>query len=181
MPCLFLLLKEKVKCVWALRGQKGDLPTWRGKQAPEGGTVEPISGAPCSAWHLDSPICTRGSHADTQALQAGRGSKVSPCPLVPLRGATHAPQWVTEGLVSRQRPSGRCVGSRERNSCDQPGCLTVFQPLALILQSSSGPILPKLGLHMTSCPLSCSRVGLAQKMLCRRFFPRPGCWKAKPR
>lgn len=70
----------------ALWGQKGD------PQREARGTL-------CSAWHLDSPVCPGGSHADTQALQAGRGSEVSPCSLTSSQRSNSG--WVTEGLVSR--------------------------------------------------------------------------------
>lgn len=53
--------------------------------------MEPISRALCSAWHLGSPVCPGGSHTDVQALQAGRGSKVSPCSLASSQGNNSCP------------------------------------------------------------------------------------------
>lgn len=53
-------------------------------------------------------------------------------------------------------------------------------PQAFIVQPSdghTGPILPEFMFCAASHPSSCSRVGVAQKMLCRRLFPRPGEWR----
>lgn len=50
-------------------------------------------------------------------------------------------------------------------------------PQAFIAQPSdghTGPILPEFTFPVASCPSSRSTVDAAQKMLCRRFFPRPG-------
>lgn len=58
------------------------------------------------------------------------------------------------------------------------------RPQAFIAQPSdghTGPILPEFTFPVASCPSSRSMVDVAQKMLCRRFFPRPECWKARPR
>lgn len=38
-----------------------------------------------------------------------------------------------------------------------------------------------IGASCDSFPLGLQQVRLAQKMLCRRFFPRPGAWKARLR
>lgn len=50
-------------------------------------------------------------------------------------------------------------------------------PQTFIAQPSdghTGPILPEFMFCVASHPSRRSRVGIAQKMLCRRFFPRPG-------
>lgn len=85
-----------------------------GRQAPEGGMAEPISGhcAQPGTWILLSVQV--GPTQTPKHFRLGEGPRSLPAPSSPLRGATQAPQWVTEGLVSRQRPPGRCVGSRER-------------------------------------------------------------------
>lgn len=57
-------------------------------------------------------------------------------------------------------------------------------PQAFIAQPSdghTGPILPEFTFPVASGPSSHSTVDVAQKILCRRFFPRPECWKARPR
>lgn len=69
-------------------------------QAPEGGTGEPTSRAPCSAWHWILLSVREGPTLMLKHFRLGEGPRSLPAPS-PLRGATHAPQWVTKGLVSR--------------------------------------------------------------------------------
>lgn len=127
-------------------------------------------------------LCPGGPCAGVQALQAGKVSKVLLCTLT-SQGSSSCPAtwWVMERSVCRQRPSGRCVGSRERKQL-RPAWLPSGSPgwpSAQIPQSSNGhtgPVLPRFVFHVISGPLSHSRVGMSQKMLCRRLLPRPGEW-----
>lgn len=48
---------------------------------------------------------------------------------------------------------------------------SLFSPL---MATQAPYFLNSFMFRVASCPLSCSRVDAAQKMLCRRFFPRPG-------
>lgn len=57
-------------------------------------------------------------------------------------------------------------------------------PQVFIAQPSdghTGPILPEFTFPVASYPSSRSTVDAAQKMLCRRFFPRPGEWSGTGR
>lgn len=71
------------------------------------------------------------------------------------------------------------------NSRGRQGCQEVFwashRPLLLSPAGATGPVLPVVVLTVTFRLSGRSGVGTAQKMLCRRLFPRPGCWKARPR
>lgn len=141
--------------------------------------VVPTSKAQHPARPLDSLVCACPHWCPSTS--GWKVSEVTPCPLTSTWGASScpAPGQVMEGLASRPRPLGRHVGSRERKQPWPAGLprSLLGRPLALIPQSSEATRAP-------SCR-SCARVtsrfpGRAQKMLCLRFFPRPGegrsCW-----
>lgn len=146
--------------------------------APGGRIVVPYPGhgAQLGSWVLLS----FWSRTGVQGLWGGKGSEVPPCPLTSAQGCSSGP---AQGECWR----GWCLGQGHRggtweagsgHSCGQQGCKKSSElALALAPQSSeghAGPNPPAAVLGVTSCLLGCSRVGVAQKMLCRRLFPRPG-------
>lgn len=79
------------------------------------------------------------------------------------------PGQVMEGGV-QAKVTGRHVGSRAaRGPLGQP------RPRSLVLRGPHEPNPPAAELGVTSQPSGPQEVGAAQKMLCRRLFPRPGC------
>lgn len=125
--------------------------------------------------------CPFWSHTGAQGLRGEKGSEVPPYPLSPSQGNSSGPaqgrRW--RGWYPGQVHLGSMWKAGSGNSCGQQGCKGSSEPaLALISQSSeghTGHTLPAVVLSVSSPPLDQSRVSMVQKMLCLRFFPRPGC------
>lgn len=158
-----------------------------GRQVPgrSGGTVVPMSKAQCSAQPLDSPVPV-GSLQVPEGFRVGKclrslsahhlfqGKQLMPGPRA---GSGGVGVW-DKGTGEAHGKQGEEAATASRAARGLPG-----RPLALTHLSSEAAWAPS----RCSCarcdlsPLGHSRAGATQKMLCRRFFPRPGCWKARPR
>lgn len=187
----------------ALRGETGErcagsqgpervstkLMRQAGRQAPgrSGGTVPPMSKAQCSAQPLDSPVPV-GSPLVPKGFRVGKCLRLLSAHHLfqrkqlmpgPRAGSGGVGVWA-KGLVSGEAhgKQGEEAATDSWAAQGLPG-----RPPALTHLSSEAARAPS----RCSCarcdlsPLGHRRAGTAQKMLCRRFFPRPGCWKARPR
>lgn len=185
----------------ALRGETGErcagsqgpervstkLMRQAGRQAPgrSGGTVAPMSKAQCSAQPLDSPVPV-GSPLVPKGFRVGKCLRLLSAHHLfqrkelmpgPRAGSGGVGVWA-KGLVSGEAhgKQGEEAAMASWAAQGLPG-----RPPALTHLSSEAARAPS----RCSCarcdlsPLGHRRAGTAQKMLCRRFFPRPGKWKER--
>lgn len=192
VPCHFLLSEGKrERCAGSQGPERVSTKLMRqaGRQAPgrSGGTVPPMSKAQCSAQPLDSPVPV-GSPLVPKGFRVGKCLRLLSAHHLfqrkqfmpgPRAGSGGVGVWA-KGLVSGEAhgKQGEEAATDSWAAQGLPG-----RPPALTHLSSEAARAPS----RCSCarcdlsPLGHRRAGTAQKMLCRRFFPRPGCWKARPR
>lgn len=123
-------------------------------------------------------------HTDAQGLRGGNGSEVPPTPSPPPREVAQGQPGAGDGGVGvRAKSTWEACGKQGQDTAvASRAARGLALALALIPQSSegrAGHTLPAVALSATSPPLDRSRVGMAQKMLCRRLFPRPGAQRRR--
>lgn len=139
----------------------------------------PVSRVQCSVQRLGSPVPV-GSTLMPNDFGVEMGPKSLPTPSPPPREAAQGQPGARDGGVGvRAKSTWEARGKQGQDAAVASRAARGLElALALILQSSegrTGHTLPAVVLSATSPPLDRSRVGMAQKMLCRRLFPRPGC------
>lgn len=152
------------------RSEAGGPPGRHAGACVQGTALSPAAGFSYPFWF----------HTDAQGLRGGNGSEVPPTPSPPPREAAQGQPRAGDGGVGVQaKATWEACGKQGQDTAVASRAARGLElALALIPQSSegrTGHTLPAVALSATSPPLDRSRVGMAQKMLCRRFFPRPGC------
>lgn len=188
VPCRFLPLEGKLgEEVRAPRGPESvstKLVRQAGPQEVGGHGGARVQGTALSSASGFPGPC--GLPVGARGLQDGKVPEVlSAQRLFPRKQLMPGPRAGGGGVGVWAKATGEACGKQgeEAATASRAARGLLGQPLAHTRLSSEAMWAPS----RRSCawsdllPLGHSRSGTAQKMLCRRFFPRPGCWKARPR